>query len=45
MKLKKTVAKMIANVSMAMAKKACGNASVYGAYEPKEPKELNNLKK
>lgn len=45
MKLRTTAAKMIANISMSMAKKACGNASMYGTYQPKEPKALKNLKK
>lgn len=32
------VAKVIANVANAMAVKACGAASVWGTYQPKEPK-------
>lgn len=45
MKLKKTVAKVIAKASMSMAKKACGAASCYFAYQPKEPKALEKLVK
>lgn len=45
MKLKETVAKVIAKSSMSMAKKACGAASCYFAYQPKEPKALEKMVK
>ncbi len=45
MKLKETVAKAIAKASMSMAKKACGAASCYFAYQPKEPKALRKMTK
>lgn len=45
MKLKETVAKVIAKTSMFMAKKACGAASCYYAYQPKEPKALQKMTK
>lgn len=45
MKLKKTVAKAITKASMAMAKKACGAASCYCTYQPKEPKALQKMTK
>ncbi|MBQ8790865.1 MAG: cyclic lactone autoinducer peptide [Ruminiclostridium sp.] len=41
--LKKSIAKTIARVSMSMAKKACGTASYYGTYQPKEPANLKKL--
>lgn len=45
MKIHETVAKVIEKVSMSMAKKACGAASWFGAYQPKEPKTLEKLSK
>ncbi len=45
MKLKETMAKVIAKTSMSMAKKACGAASCYFSYQPKEPKALEKLTK
>lgn len=46
MKIKETVAKAIAKVSMFVAKKACGAASGAGWYQPKEPtKSIEKLKK
>lgn len=46
MKIRETVAKAIAKVSMFMAKKACGSASNGGWYQPKEPTEaIEKLKK
>lgn len=45
MKLKETIAKVIAMSSMSMAKKACGAASCYFAYQPKEPKALQKMAK
>ncbi len=43
MKFKKTLAEKIAKASLAMAKKFCGVASVYGVYQPKEPEALKKL--
>lgn len=43
MKVKKVMAKVIAKVSLIMAKKACGAASFYGAYQPKEPEMLKDM--
>lgn len=46
MKIQETAAKAIAKISMFMAKKACGSASNYGWYQPKEPtKAIEKLKK
>lgn len=46
MKIKETVAKAIAKVSVFMARKACGAASDCGWYQPKEPtKAIEKLKK
>ncbi len=45
MKLKEKVAKAIAKVSMSMAKRACGAASCYFSYQPKEPKALRKMTK
>lgn len=41
--LKKTVAKVIADIALKMAKASCGAASMYGIYQPKEPKVLKSL--
>lgn len=40
MKQNKKVAKVVANVAKAMANKACGAASGWSSYQPKEPKKL-----
>lgn len=45
MKIHETVAKAIEKVAMTMAKKACGSASWFGTYQPKEPKSLEKLVK
>ncbi|MEG0615206.1 MAG: cyclic lactone autoinducer peptide [Oscillospiraceae bacterium] len=45
MKFKKAVATALANISLAMAKKSCGVASMYGAYQPKQPTKLEELAK
>lgn len=45
MKAKKIVADAAAKMAKAMAVKACGAASIWGSYQPKEPKALKNLKK
>lgn len=39
------VAKAIKNVAGIMADIACGSASVWGMYQPKEPKKLDKSKK
>lgn len=44
MVFKKTVAKTLAAVALKMAEKACGTASIYGLYQPIEPKALKKLK-
>ena len=38
---KKTVARTLAATALKMAEKACGTASIYGLYQPKEPKLKN----
>lgn len=40
MKKQNKTAKVIANIVKTMADKACGAASAWGAYQPKEPKKL-----
>jgi cyclic lactone autoinducer peptide len=40
MKIKEKVAKTLAVMSFATAKKACGAASCWGLYQTKEPKSL-----
>ncbi|MDY2510157.1 MAG: cyclic lactone autoinducer peptide [Ruminococcus callidus] len=45
MKVQKIVANATAKVAKAMAVKACGAASMWGSYQPKEPKALKHLKK
>lgn len=46
MKIQEMAAKVIAKISMFMAKKACGAASDHGWYQPKEPTEaIEKLKK
>ncbi len=45
MKFKEMVARTIAKASMSMAKKACGAASCYFTYQPKEPKALRKMTK
>ncbi len=44
MLIKEKVAKTLAAAALKMAEKACGAASIYGLYQPKEPKALKNLK-
>ena len=44
MMIKKTVAKAIAAISLKMAKKVGGAATIFGAYQPKEPDALKKLK-
>ncbi len=45
MKVKKTVAKAIAKLALKSAKTACGTASLFGPYQPKEPTNLKNIVK
>lgn len=45
MKAQTTAAKVIAKMSVSMAKKACGAASCYGFYQTKEPKAIKKLVK
>lgn len=45
MKVQKIVANATAKVAKAMAVKACGAASAWGSYQPREPKALKCLKK
>lgn len=45
MKVKKTLARIIAAVSLKMAKASCGAASKFGSYEPKEPVALKKFKR
>lgn len=45
MKVQKIVANATAKVAKAMAEKACGAASAWGSYQPREPKALKRLKK
>lgn len=43
MKVKTTVAKAIAKVTLKTAKVSCGSASYFGTYQPKEPANLRKL--
>lgn len=45
MTIKKAVANAMAAISMKMAKRAGGAATMFGAYQPKEPEALKKLKK
>lgn len=36
----KKIAKTVASISVKMAKKASGSASMWGVYQPREPKQL-----
>lgn len=45
MKAKIIVAKFIAKLALKSAKVACGAASYYGPYQPKEPANLKNIVK
>lgn len=44
-KANKNTAKAIKKIAGAMANIACGSASVWGMYQPKEPKKLDKSKK
>lgn len=43
MKVKKAVANVIAKTALKNAKAACGAASHFGPYQPKEPANLKNI--
>lgn len=43
MKAKKTVAKALAAIALKSAKTACGAASCFGSYQPKEPAALKKI--
>lgn len=45
MKFKAMVAKSIAKLALKSAKTACGAASYYGPFQPKEPANLRNIVK
>lgn len=45
MNVKKVVANVIAKLALKSAKAACGAASFYGPYQPKEPANLKELLK
>ena len=45
MKANETIAKVIAKVAMTSAKAACGAASYFGPYQPKEPANIKEIKK
>lgn len=38
MKLKEKAAETVLSIAVHMAKRACGSASMFGFYQPKEPK-------
>lgn len=43
--MKKMIAKLIANIALKAAKSACGDASQWNSYQPKEPAILKQLVK
>lgn len=45
MTVKEKVAKVLAGVSLKMAKASCGAASQFGLFQPKEPKALKKMMK
>lgn len=45
MNVKKVVANAVAKLALKSAKTACGAASFYGPYQPKEPANLKHLLK
>lgn len=45
MKVKRTIAKVLAEIALKSAKAACGAASCYGSYQPKEPEILKKIAK
>lgn len=44
MSLKKKAAEKVLSVAANMAKRACGAASMFGFYQPKEPKFPKSMK-
>lgn len=44
-KIKENVLKLVAHISLETAKKACGSASWYDCYQPKEPEILKKIVK
>lgn len=45
MKAKKAIANIIAKMALKTAKAACGAASYYGVYQPKEPSNIKERAK
>lgn len=45
MKVNEVIAKTVAKLALYSAKAACGAASAFGPYQPKEPANINMLKK
>lgn len=45
MKVSEMVAKVIAKLALKSAKAACGSASCFGPYQPKEPANLKDIVK
>lgn len=45
MKAKRTIAKVLAAIALKSAKAACGAASCFGSYQPKEPEALKKITK
>lgn len=45
MKANKTIAKTLAAIALKSAKVACGAASCFGTYQPKEPAALKKIRK
>lgn len=45
MKVSEMVAKVIAKLALKSAKAACGAASCFGPYQPKEPANLKDIVK
>lgn len=45
MKASEKIAKVITKIALKSAKTACGAASIYGPYQPKEPANLKNMVK
>lgn len=43
--LQKKVLNAVAKIGLKTAEKACGTASFFGVYQPKEPKMLKQTKK
>lgn len=43
--MRKTIAKLVASIALKAAKSACGEASQWNIYQPKEPAALKKLLK